>query len=60
LQTHINSFGRREFTIQLKENQEPRELLNHYAQYSNMIGFKEKIPTIHQIFVNQVTSKKQS
>ena len=60
IQTQINNFGRREFTIQLKENQEPRELLNHYAQYSNMIGFKEKIPTIHQIFVNQVTSKKQS
>jgi ABC-2 type transport system ATP-binding protein len=60
IQTQINNFGRREFTIQLAENQEPRELLNHYAQYSNMIGFKEKIPTIHQIFVNQVTSKKQS
>lgn len=60
IQTQINNFGRREFTIQLKENQEPRELLNHYAQYSNMIGYKEKIPTIHQIFVNQVTSKKQS
>lgn len=59
-QNQLNSFGRREFTIQLKENQTPQDLLNHYIKYNNMIGFKEKIPTIHQIFVNQVTSKKQS
>ena len=60
IQSQINNFGRREFTIQLKENQAPSDLLNHYGQYNNLIGFKEKIPTIHQIFVNKVTSKKQS
>lgn len=60
LQNQINSFGRREFTIQLNENQSPQSLLKHYSQYNNMIGFKEKIPTIHQIFVNQVTSIKAS
>lgn len=60
LQNQINSFGRREFTIQLNGNQSPHSLLKHYSQYNNMIGFKEKIPTIHQIFVNQVTSNNAS
>ena len=56
IQTQINSFGRKEITFKLKENQSPQELYKQYSQSNTIIGFREKMPTIHQIFVNQVTS----
>ena len=56
IQAQINSFGRKEITFKLKENQSPQELYKQYSQSNTIIGFREKMPTIHQIFVNQVTS----
>jgi ABC-2 type transport system ATP-binding protein len=56
IQTQTNSFGRKEITFKLKENQSPQELYKQYSQSNTIIGFREKMPTIHQIFVNQVTS----
>lgn len=56
IQKNINSFNRKEITFKLRENQTPQELYNSFSNSSTVIGFREKMPTIHQIFVNQVTS----
>jgi ABC-2 type transport system ATP-binding protein len=57
VQTKLNSFHRKEITVKLNDNQTPQELYRSFGNSSSIIGFREKMPTIHQIFVNQVTSK---
>ena len=56
VQLKLNSFNRKEITVKLNENQNPQELYRSFGNSSSVIGFREKMPTIHQIFVNQVTS----
>lgn len=57
VQTKMNSFNRKEITVKLNDNQTPQELYRSFGNSNSIIGFREKMPTIHQIFVNQVTSK---
>jgi ABC-2 type transport system ATP-binding protein len=57
VQTKMNSFNRKEITVKLNDNQTPQELYRSFGNSTSIIGFREKMPTIHQIFVNQVTSK---
>jgi ABC-2 type transport system ATP-binding protein len=56
VQAKLNSFNRKEITIKLNENQTPQELYRSFGNSNSIIGFREKMPTIHQIFVSQVTS----
>ena len=56
VQLKLNTFNRKEITVKLNENQNPQELYRSFGNSSSVIGFREKMPTIHQIFVNQVTS----
>ncbi len=41
--------------IKLGENQDSKELMNWAFNTGNLIAFKEHIPSMHQIFVHQVT-----
>jgi ABC-2 type transport system ATP-binding protein len=43
--------------IQTHENQTLQTLLNDAFQTGKLVGFQEYVPSIHQIFVNQVTEK---
>lgn len=52
-----NTANRNEYRVQLTENQSPQELLDFAYRTNSLIGFQEFVPTIHQIFVNQVSSK---
>ena len=55
----INSFHHKEITVQLNPNQSPHMLFQFANKFDSIIGFKEKIPSIHQIFVDQVTSNNE-
>lgn len=43
--------------IQTQENQTFQTLLNDAFQTGKLVGFQEYVPSIHQIFVNQVSEK---
>ncbi len=43
--------------IQTRENQSFQTLLNDAFKTGKLVGFQEYVPSIHQIFVNQVTEK---
>jgi len=43
--------------IQTQENQTFQSLLNDAFKTGKLVGFQEYVPSIHQIFVNQVTEK---
>ena len=51
------STNRSEYRIQLTESQSPQELLDFAYNTKSLIGFQEFVPSIHQIFVNQVSTK---
>ena len=52
----INTLGNKEYLVQLTENDSPTELIQSVLKTNHLIGFQQHIPTIHQIFVQQVTA----
>jgi ABC-2 type transport system ATP-binding protein len=54
---HQDADSRFWFSIQTTQNQSFQQLLNDAFQTNKLIAFQEYVPSIHQIFVNQVTEK---
>ncbi len=53
--TYSDYDGRLWVRVQLTPNQTSQELLKRAFETGKLIGFQEFVPSIHQIFVNQVT-----
>ncbi len=53
---HINNSGHFELLIHANEEQKPSEIIQYFANNFNIIGFRENLPSIHEIFVNLVTN----
>ena len=54
---HSDYDNRSWLRVQTNQNQSFQTLLNDAFQTGKLIGFQEYVPSIHQIFVNQVTEK---
>lgn len=57
IQNQVNHSGNWEVIVQSDNNQPTSEILKYFAQNHDIIGFRENLPTIHQIFVNLVTAQ---